>query len=172
MSLESEVARRSAEAPTTIDLTQPEQDAWVRSVAEEMLGHASSADELVRLDREEGQRAAVAVVFDRDVFGEGLATAATATSGTRAPAGAGRLATMFLLAILGGLILNAMPCVLPVLSLKVFGLIKNAGMGRAAVVTGGLATSAGPRPNRDGRRQAAGTKRRSQRLRHTGACSR
>jgi suppressor for copper-sensitivity B len=47
------------------------------------------------------------------------------------------------LAVLGGLILNAMPCVLPVLSLKVFGLMRSAGHGRAEVVRGALATAAG-----------------------------
>jgi suppressor for copper-sensitivity B len=36
-----------------------------------------------------------------------------------------------------------MPCVLPVLSLKVFGLVRSAGHGRAEVVRGALATSAG-----------------------------
>jgi thiol:disulfide interchange protein len=53
------------------------------------------------------------------------------------------LATTLLLALLGGLILNAMPCVLPVLSLKIFGLVRSAGHGRAEVVRGTLATSAG-----------------------------
>jgi len=47
------------------------------------------------------------------------------------------------IAVLGGLILNAMPCVLPVLSLKVFGLVRSAAHGRAEVVRGGLATAAG-----------------------------
>jgi suppressor for copper-sensitivity B len=47
------------------------------------------------------------------------------------------------LAVLGGLILNAMPCVLPVLSIKVFGLVRSAGHGRAEVVRGALATAAG-----------------------------
>lgn len=57
---------------------------------------------------------------------------------------AGRsLATFLLLGVLGGLILNAMPCVLPILSLKLFGLVKAAGQGRRAVVAGALATSAG-----------------------------
>jgi suppressor for copper-sensitivity B len=56
---------------------------------------------------------------------------------------AGGLGVMLLLALLGGLILNAMPCVLPVLSLKVFGLVRSAGHGRAEVVRGALATSAG-----------------------------
>jgi suppressor for copper-sensitivity B len=59
------------------------------------------------------------------------------------PKPAGNLALTLLLAVLGGLILNAMPCVLPVLSLKVFGLVRSAGHGRAEVVRGALATSAG-----------------------------
>ncbi|HEX2222978.1 MAG TPA: protein-disulfide reductase DsbD domain-containing protein, partial [Thermoanaerobaculia bacterium] len=50
---------------------------------------------------------------------------------------------MLLLGLVGGLILNAMPCVLPVLSLKVFGLVKSAGHGRREVTRGTLATSAG-----------------------------
>lgn len=50
---------------------------------------------------------------------------------------------ILVLALLGGLILNAMPCVLPVLSLKVFGLVKSAGEGGRAVSAGALATAAG-----------------------------
>lgn len=58
--------------------------------------------------------------------------------------GAGRGFLWFvLLGFLGGLILNAMPCVLPVLSLKVFGLMKSAEGGRRALTTGSLATAAG-----------------------------
>jgi suppressor for copper-sensitivity B len=45
--------------------------------------------------------------------------------------------------VLGGLILNVMPCVLPVLSLKVFSLVKSAGIGRGEVVRGALITSFG-----------------------------
>jgi suppressor for copper-sensitivity B len=52
-------------------------------------------------------------------------------------------AGFILLAFLGGLILNAMPCVLPVLSLKVIGLVKSAEGGRSAVVSGSLATALG-----------------------------
>ena len=48
-----------------------------------------------------------------------------------------------LLAFVGGLILNAMPCVLPVLSLKVMGLVKSAEGGRGSVVAGSLATALG-----------------------------
>jgi suppressor for copper-sensitivity B len=53
------------------------------------------------------------------------------------------LAGILLLALAGGLILNAMPCVLPILSLKVFGLVKSAGRSRAAVTGASLATAAG-----------------------------
>jgi thiol:disulfide interchange protein len=73
----------------------------------------------------------------------------TEAEGAGLPAGAAGggpgagLFAMLLLGLLGGLILNAMPCVLPVLSLKVFGLVKSAGQGRSHVVGGALATAAG-----------------------------
>ena len=44
---------------------------------------------------------------------------------------------------LGGIILNLMPCVLPVLSLKLFSLIKQAGESRGRLLTLGGATTAG-----------------------------
>ena len=44
---------------------------------------------------------------------------------------------------LGGLILNLMPCVLPILSLKVFGLVQTAGQGRRHVTLSVLATASG-----------------------------
>lgn len=53
------------------------------------------------------------------------------------------LPLILFLGVVGGLILNAMPCVLPVLSLKIFGLVKSAGKGRSQVVVGSLATALG-----------------------------
>ncbi len=47
------------------------------------------------------------------------------------------------LAFIGGLILNIMPCVLPVLSLKVFSLLKHAGQARGDALRHGLAYTAG-----------------------------
>jgi suppressor for copper-sensitivity B len=47
------------------------------------------------------------------------------------------------LALLGGLILNAMPCVLPVLSIKVVSLVKHANLTRGEVATAGVATTLG-----------------------------
>ena len=64
-------------------------------------------------------------------------------SGPAATPSSTSLPVMLLLALLGGFILNAMPCVLPVLSLKVFGLVKSAGEGRSHLVAGALATTAG-----------------------------
>nr|WP_235972960.1 protein-disulfide reductase DsbD [Luteimonas sp. MC1895] len=71
----------------------------------------------------------------------GTATAGTATAGPGATAdnaarstppasGAGGLALALLLALGGGVLLNVMPCVLPILSLKVLGLAQGGG-GRA-----------------------------------------
>ena len=78
-----------------------------------------------------------------DGGGSGAEAAAPPATAAPKPAPAGSLAVTLLLAVLGGLILNAMPCVLPVLSLKIFGLVRSAGHGRAEVVRGTLATSAG-----------------------------
>jgi len=77
------------------------------------------------------------------VTGEPAAEVAPTPAVQAAPPAGPRLAWILLLGLLGGLILNAMPCVLPVLSIKLFGLLKSAGAGRSAVVTGGLATAAG-----------------------------
>ncbi len=55
----------------------------------------------------------------------------------------GGLAAMLGIALLGGLILNLMPCVLPVLSLKVLGLVGHGGAERAAIRRGFVASAAG-----------------------------
>jgi suppressor for copper-sensitivity B len=72
----------------------------------------------------------------------GTRAPAGAAASAAAPAGASRLG-MLVLALAGGLILNAMPCVLPILSLKVVGLVKAAGQARGEVRRGALATTAG-----------------------------
>jgi len=67
---------------------------------------------------------------------------ATADAASSTDTGMG-LPLALLLAFLGGLVLNAMPCVLPVLSLKVLGLVKKAGISRRAAAMQGLAYTAG-----------------------------
>src|SRR5579875_1415223 len=64
------------------------------------------------------------------------------TTGSPLEADAGRIAILGL-ALLGGLILNLMPCVLPVLSLKLLALAGYAGAERRAARFGLLATAAG-----------------------------
>jgi thiol:disulfide interchange protein/DsbC/DsbD-like thiol-disulfide interchange protein len=68
-----------------------------------------------------------------------------ATSGTSpaAPASAPFLPAILAFAFLGGLILNLMPCVLPVLSLKVFSLIRHAGDHAGGAWKQGVAFTAG-----------------------------
>jgi thiol:disulfide interchange protein DsbD len=52
-------------------------------------------------------------------------------------------ARFLLFGFLGGFILNLMPCVLPVISLKIFGFIKHAGDSRGRILRSGLAFIAG-----------------------------
>ena len=56
---------------------------------------------------------------------------------------AGRLALMLLFALLGGLVLNLMPCVLPVLSLKVQGLVVQSGRPKREIARNAFAYTLG-----------------------------
>ncbi|HEX3131072.1 MAG TPA: thioredoxin family protein [Thermoanaerobaculia bacterium] len=80
--------------------------------------------------------------IESDLFGASPSPPERGRGSGRGGSGS-NLGAMLVLALLGGLILNAMPCVLPVLSLKVFGLVRSAGQGRSEVVRGALATAAG-----------------------------
>jgi thiol:disulfide interchange protein/DsbC/DsbD-like thiol-disulfide interchange protein len=68
--------------------------------------------------------------------------AAAPVDATPAVSGPGLL-TMLLFALLGGLILNIMPCVLPVLSIKVLGLVQQAEDDRRTIWYHGVAYTAG-----------------------------
>ncbi|MEL0110781.1 MAG: cytochrome c biogenesis protein CcdA, partial [Rickettsiales bacterium] len=63
--------------------------------------------------------------------------------GIRDGAGSSSIWYILLLALLGGLILNLMPCVLPVLSLKLLSVVSYGGRNTADVRRGFLATAAG-----------------------------
>ncbi|MDQ6765892.1 MAG: hypothetical protein M3Z22_07330, partial [Verrucomicrobiota bacterium] len=66
-----------------------------------------------------------------------------ATAITSAPAATNGLAKFLLFGLLGGFILNLMPCVLPVISLKIFGFIQHAGQSRRRILRSGLSFVAG-----------------------------
>ena len=61
---------------------------------------------------------------------------------TSAPPARGLLTFLFF-GFVGGIILNLMPCVLPVISLKIFGFVKQAGQDRRRILRSGLAFVAG-----------------------------
>ena len=60
-----------------------------------------------------------------------------------APAAAGSLLGTLVLALVGGLILNLMPCVFPVLGIKILGFVNQAGHDKKKVVAHGLVFAAG-----------------------------
>jgi thiol:disulfide interchange protein DsbD len=72
-------------------------------------------------------------------FGE----APPATAPTTPAAGAGGLPGTLVLAFLGGLILNLMPCVFPVLGIKILGFVNQAGADRRKVTLHGIVFTAG-----------------------------
>jgi thiol:disulfide interchange protein DsbD len=72
----------------------------------------------------------------------GLVAAALGTESAAAPA-SGNLFYYLLLALVGGVILNVMPCVLPVLSLKVMSFVHHAGEDRGVQFRLGLMFTAG-----------------------------
>jgi thiol:disulfide interchange protein len=78
---------------------------------------------------------------ERNAWSLASATPQIAAAGP-APASTG-LARFLLFGFLGGFILNLMPCVLPVISLKIFGFVRHAGQSRARILRSGLAFIAG-----------------------------
>ncbi|HEV3409455.1 MAG TPA: protein-disulfide reductase DsbD domain-containing protein [Chthoniobacterales bacterium] len=79
---------------------------------------------------------------DRNAWQVGGASVAV-TAAAPQPTGARGIATFLLLGFLGGFILNLMPCVLPVISLKIFGFIQHAGHDRRRIFRSGVAFVAG-----------------------------
>ena len=69
-------------------------------------------------------------------------TGAPAASATSPPPARGILTFLFF-GFLGGMILNLMPCVLPVISLKIFGFIQHAGQSRSKILRSGIAFAGG-----------------------------
>src|SRR6266576_6472623 len=67
---------------------------------------------------------------------------APALSASR-PAPTRGIFTFLLFGFLGGLILNLMPCVLPVISLKIFGFVQQAGQSRQKILRSGIAFTVG-----------------------------
>ncbi len=78
-----------------------------------------------------------------DTAGSAAGASAVPTAVVPLPGSTPGLPLMLLFAFLGGLLLNLMPCVLPVLSLKIMSLIKNAHESRGRAAALGLAYTGG-----------------------------
>lgn len=96
----------------------------------------------VRVDLPLPFAAAGADVTPLGVHWRPAATAAGSSASPAAPPALGMLRAV-LLAMLGGLILNLMPCVLPVLAIKVFAVAELAGRSRRELVEHGVAYAGG-----------------------------
>src|SRR5258706_5993257 len=85
-------------------------------------------------------RVAGLLVSDRPIGLDGLRAIEidVPIAGRASPGGLGALAVAILFALAGGLILNLMPCVLPVLSIKVLGFAESGGAGGRAMRVHGL----------------------------------
>src|SRR6266436_6769672 len=70
-----------------------------------------------------------------------IASPAVASAGLSTPARG--VFTFLFFGFLGGIILNLMPCVLPVISLKIFGFIQHAGQSRQKILRSGIAFAGG-----------------------------
>ncbi|PYJ55396.1 MAG: hypothetical protein DME82_07390 [Verrucomicrobia bacterium] len=86
------------------------------------------------------------VVFSQQPNGEDRAAWQIATApvvSTARPAAARGVFTFLLFGFIGGIILNLMPCVLPVISLKIFGFIQQSGQSRQKILRSGIAFTIG-----------------------------
>jgi thiol:disulfide interchange protein len=73
----------------------------------------------------------------------GAQTGLSASLSAAAPAPVRGIFTFLLFGFIGGIILNLMPCVLPVISLKIFGFIQQAGQSRQKIMRSGVAFTIG-----------------------------
>ena len=73
----------------------------------------------------------------------GPQTGLSASFSATAPAPVRKIFTFLLFGFIGGIILNLMPCVLPVISLKIFGFIQQAGQSRQKILRSGVAFAVG-----------------------------
>src|SRR5438445_5961497 len=86
------------------------------------------------------------IVFSQQANGEDRSAWQISAAPNLSAAGAAPahgIFTFLLFGFLGGIILNLMPCVLPVISLKIFGFIQQAGQSRQKIFRSGLAFTAG-----------------------------
>lgn len=102
----------------------------------------ASAQKLVPQENE-GKDKPVIVSSESIEMNKDAPTSAAKSPASEHPAGMGIMVTMLAFAFIGGLILNVMPCVLPILSIKLLGIIKHGGGNKHEVKSSFLLTAAG-----------------------------
>ncbi len=98
---------------------------------------------LLELAAQAGERSPAPVAHPEPAPEMGLAAPIAAATPTGGSGGAVTLITNLLFAFLGGLILNVMPCVLPVLTLKLYGLVEQSDITPGEQKRAGLAYTGG-----------------------------
>ncbi len=121
---------------------QPPQGGTLRGV---LLATEQSGNDVISVPMEIAATLTGAAAAGKPGAAATASTAANAASGadTAAPEAPHSLPSLLLFAILGGLILNLMPCVFPVLSIKAIGMVEQAKKHPAAVRAKGLMFAAG-----------------------------
>jgi thiol:disulfide interchange protein DsbD len=132
----------------------PRADFYPLPEGETVVGHpkleSRSADEVVFRVPIESASKDLSSIQGLIVFGQSLdgtdraawqIPKSTIASVSSAPSGG--IFTFLFFGFLGGIILNLMPCVLPVISLKIFGFIQQAGQSRQKILRSGIAFAAG-----------------------------
>ena len=104
----------------------------------------------LRIDVPFGRGAGVAIKNSSTATAASIGSGASANDGARSapaagigPAAAASLGATLVLAFVGGLILNLMPCVFPVLGIKILGFVNQSGHERSKVVAHGLVFTLG-----------------------------
>jgi len=135
---------RAVEPFRTPDVFVEEADPWVFGKPEVQLDRGGRSATFVLAAAPDPKAAAPIGREVRLTLVDGERAMERVITVTAAEGGAGLgLLAMLGIALLGGLVLNLMPCVLPVLSLKMFGILSQGGAARGAVRASFLATSAG-----------------------------
>jgi suppressor for copper-sensitivity B len=121
-------------AAPAVEFSEDRQEAVLRVESERgLLAEGVLEGKMVTLTLTDGRRGMEQAAITR--FASGMASPVAADAAT--------LLQILALAVLGGLILNLMPCVLPVLSIKLLSVVKQGGRDRKEVRISFLASAAG-----------------------------
>jgi thiol:disulfide interchange protein len=133
----------------------PRADFYPLPEGETVVGHpkveSRSANEVVFRVPIEAASKDLSLIQGLIVFGQSLdgpdraawQTPASTIASSSSSAPSRGILTFLFFGFLGGIILNLMPCVLPVISLKIFGFIQQAGQSRQKILRSGIAFAAG-----------------------------